>query len=231
MSFYGFRRWRVSDEGKLLPLTIRTAPAWVPGKQPAARCMCHGRYFLLDIGSLAGQLPHPHPTWQTTCGYHMYCDPILPCFCQQTDQVLHGAVGVVRAWGKYAQHTDGWRTQYAEVVALVDLSGKLSPDYPATRYPDLPTMYAEWAPDRTVWAMDDLDWCQQFGRSVGLYWGSQAFQWCPVTWAVVQGGPIPRQGTYDQMVRQGVQLRQDMNIAFVRALEARKFQRDAACGS
>jgi hypothetical protein len=108
----------------------------------------------------------------------------------------------VRGWGRYVEHEDGWRCQYAEIVGMVDFTGRVQQGYTGARYPDLSTMYAEWAPEASVWATDEVDWCNELGpagHSSGLLYGSPAFQWAPVPWITIYGGPIPRQGTWSDM--------------------------------
>jgi hypothetical protein len=168
----------------------------------------------------------------------MHRQPILPCCCPQAELgVLHGAVGVVRGWGKYVEHTDGWRVQNAEIVAVVDLSGKLSADYTATRYPDMPTMYSEWAPGARRWASDDIDWCMHLGPSSGMRYGSNEFEWHPSAWTHIHGGQIGREGTWDEMRAYAAYLRSSLCGAFAEAtahaMRMRHTTRggDDSCGS
>jgi hypothetical protein len=46
------------------------------------------------------------------------------------------------------------------VVALVDFTGRMSRDYDAPRYPDLASLYGEWAPGARGWAPGEpATWC------------------------------------------------------------------------
>ena len=75
---------------------------------------------------------------------------------------MHGAVGVARVWGKYVEHDLGSRWQFGKPVALVDFTDRLAGAYwqaGVARYPDLDTLYGEWAPDRQRWADERKDWC------------------------------------------------------------------------
>jgi hypothetical protein len=220
MSVYGFRRWRVGQEGELLPLTIRGAAAWSPGIQPPAECLCH-RGFPYDLCNGAPGTVHRYPAMGSRCGYYLHRSPILPCFCPQAESgILHGAVGVVRGWGRHVEHTDGWRVQHAEIVALVDLSGNLSSAYnTAARYPDMRTMYAEWAPGATTWATDEVDWCQHLGPTSGMRYGSSEFEWHPTTWTFIAGTSIPREGSWEAMRATAAYLRLSLCESFAQATQ------------
>lgn len=157
MSTVGFRRWRVSAAGELVGLGV--PHVWTPGRQVAR---CRG----LDGAGLGSCAPfrvwpaHPVPSLRSRCGIWAHKAPIRPCRCGDPASELHGVVGVVRLWGRYVEHETGWRAQYAELAALVDGAGRVSPDYAAPRYPDLDSMYGEWSTGEEGWASGEPDvWC------------------------------------------------------------------------
>jgi hypothetical protein len=142
VSIIAFRRWQVDDDGLLRPLRMQTSTRWTPGP---VRAVCH-------CGGIGGWWPRLHERPElgqpgSSCGFYSYKQPIAGCTCSTPDDASHGAVGVVRIWGRIVEHTDGWRSEYAQPVALVDFTGSLSTDYELARYPDLDSMYGEWAPD------------------------------------------------------------------------------------
>lgn len=105
-------------------------------------------------------LDHLTPSLQSKCGLWAHRQPIPDCACEDPGTRYHGAVGVVRMWGRAVEHTDGWRAEHAEVVALVDHSGSVRRDYGVPRYATTAAMYAEWAPDVHGWAArHDRIWC------------------------------------------------------------------------
>lgn len=116
---------------------------------------------------------HPVPSLQSKCGLWAHRQPIPDCACDQPASEWHGAVGVVRMWGRAVEHTDGWRAEHAEVVALVDHSNSVRRDYWVPRYANTAAMYAEWAPDAHGWAArHDRIWCgdplMQAARAAGI---------------------------------------------------------------
>ena len=157
MSTLGFRRWRVSTGGDLVGLGV--PQVWEPGRQVA---VCRG----LEGAGFGNCAPfrvwpdHPVPAMRSRCGIWAHKAPIRPCLCGDPGSPTHGAVGVVRLWGRYVEHETGWRAQYAQVVALVDCTGRVRADHPAPRYPDLDTLYGEWAAGTDGWARGEPDvWC------------------------------------------------------------------------
>jgi hypothetical protein len=113
---------------------------------------------------------HPAPSLRSRCGIWAHKQPIPDCTCPDPTGPAHGAVGVVRMWGRGVEHDDGWRAQYAELVAIVDHSGRLTQDYGVPRYPTTADMWAEWAPDRHGWAArHDACWCEHKWTPVGWH--------------------------------------------------------------
>ena len=207
----GFRRWRVTDDGKLMGLGLsevwetahqtakckgtrtaavleycdepepesamdaglrllttyqRWAPSWYADPTEPER----GRVYRLPDGKWAqlvnkmtckdGLDPdHAAPSLTSLCGIWAHKQPVPDCTCPEPDADRHGAVGVVRMWGKAVEHEDGWRSEHAELVAVVDHSGRLR-DYGVPVYATTAAMYAEWAPDADGWAArHDACWC------------------------------------------------------------------------
>lgn len=153
MSVIAFRRWRVDCTtlyGVGVPVT------WQPGPQTAE---CHG-WFAGNTCTAALPAGHPAPSLGSRCGIWAHKQPIAPCQCPTPTTAVHGAVGAVRLWGRYVEHETGWRAQHAQLVALVDYTGHVDPAYDAPRYPDLESLYAEWAPDAAGSAPGEPEcWC------------------------------------------------------------------------
>lgn len=145
---------------------------------------------------------HPSPSLHSRCGIWAHKQPIADCACSEPGADYHGAVGVVRMWGRAVEHTDGWRAEHAEVVALVDHSDRLSGDYDVPRYRTTTDMYAEWTPDRHGWAArHDPYWCDPYARMRGQLSGrlspsvpssliAQMMTWGTAVQPYVYGGPI-----------------------------------------
>jgi hypothetical protein len=136
VSQLGFRRWKVTVSGHLAALAVNHA--WIPGRPEHAECQ----------NPFTTPLPDSHeaPVFGCRCGVWAHRLPVAACGCGDPADGRHGAVGVVRMWGRHVEHEHGWRSEYAEPVALVDFTGRLARSYPARRYPDLDALYAEWAP-------------------------------------------------------------------------------------
>lgn len=181
MSVIAFRRWRV-DCATLYGVGVPVS--WPPGPQTAE---CHGcrptGYMSMWGPSLSytcsDALPPGHhaPSLHSRCGIWAHKQPIRPCQCPTPTAAVHGAVGAVRLWGRYVEHETGWRAQHAQLVALVDYNGYVAPSYDAPRYPDLESMYAEWAPDATGWAPGEPPgWCGWAGLPRALQMAFAAAQ-------------------------------------------------------
>jgi hypothetical protein len=177
VSVIAFRRWDVDATGRLLGVGYPVV--WEPGPQTA---QCHGTSRYAFTGMPGADAPtcspflaagHPTPSSHSRCGFWAHKLPIAPCACD-TDHPAHGVVGAVRMWGRYVEHEYGWRAEHAEPVAVVDLTGRLAAAYPMPRYPDLASLYAEWAP-----AVE--------GRAPG-----EQPVWCPpfVTWSLPPIGTV-----------------------------------------
>lgn len=215
----GFRRWRVTPDGKLMGLGLDEV--WETARQTAE---CKGTYSVevaeycspqppesgMDrfhrlshqtyYGGLTGiyeptpsrrpayPLPdgrwvklvtrttchveldpgHAVPSLKSLCGLWAHKQPVPDCTCPEPEADRHGAVGVVRMWGKAVEHEDGWRAEHAELVAVVDHSRRLR-DYGVPVYGSTAAMYAEWAPDADGWAArHDQNWCGFGSWHVGV---------------------------------------------------------------
>ena len=157
VSAVGFRRWRVSAAGELVGL--RVPHVWATGTQTA---VCRG----IDGIGFGNCAPlrvwpgHPVPSLRSRCGIWAHKRPIRECPCGDPASAAHGVVGAVRLWGRYVEHETGWRAEQAKAVALVDFTGRLNVAYDAPRYPDLPSLYGEWATGDDGWATGESGvWC------------------------------------------------------------------------
>lgn len=133
------------------------------GAGPGPWPLPDGRWAtLVEKRTCNGAIPLDHqvPSLESKCGLWAHRQPIPNCACDEPAAPHHGAVGVVRMWGRAVEHTDGWRAEHAEVVALVDHSNTVRRDYWVPRYATTAEMYAEWAPDAHGWAArHDRRWC------------------------------------------------------------------------
>lgn len=220
MSFYGFRRWQVDDAGQLLPVSlVHVAPAWSrDAEQPPSTCLCNRDLLSCDEH-------HPYPQTLGRCGYYLHQYPIVPCVCGDAN-AGHGALGVVRGWGRYVQHQRGVRVQRAQILGLVDFTGRVT-GYPATLYPDVQTLYSEWAPEATrrpsgsQWAKDRLLWCEKLLAVHNLYYGSSGLRYYGDNrlldngWPDLLGDPLPCAGTLEDIHRFGQELYRNLT-AYVR---------------
>lgn len=96
----GFRGWHAAPSGLLLSSGV--SDGWLPGVNEAA----------------CGRGLHPAP--QKGCGCGLYSHYTLEHLSrsvnwQNQDGIVVGAVG---GWGRVILHPDGWRAQYAQVLAL-----------------------------------------------------------------------------------------------------------------
>ena len=172
MSTIGFRRWRVSGSGDLVGLAVRHV--WTPGPQTA---QCRG-IDGLGFGNCAPARAwpgHESPSFRSRCGIWAHKQPVRECQCGHPGTAAHGAVGAVRMWGRFVEHETGWRAEHAQLVALVDYTGRVNPKYEAPRYPDLASLYGEWASDEEGWAPGEATvWCHPDPWLAGA-----AFVWPP----------------------------------------------------
>lgn len=167
MSVIAFRRWAVTGGGQLTGIAHRVP--WPTAAPTTAGC----RVFGGTRCSASAAPGHQTPSLTSKCGVWAHKQPVRPCQCGQPTDRWHGAVGAVRLWGRFVEHEHGWRAQYARPVALVDFTGRVDPRYDAARYPDLGSLYSEWAPDLAgQWAPGEDDW------------------WCPAGWSPLARQPL-----------------------------------------
>lgn len=127
-------------------------------------------------------IDHPTPSLQSLCGIWAHKQPIPDCTCPEPNAPRHGAVGVVRMWGRGVEHADGWRAEHTEIVALVDHSNRVLQDYWVPRYKTTAEMYAEWAPDHHGWAArHDPCWCDHGQAIIHFGPGGQVSYTVPST--------------------------------------------------
>lgn len=137
-----YRRWNVGP-GRLVPVTDPW-PSWKPGINTAR---CTGTW-----GEPRPFQEHgPVPDGDCRCGFYARRRPIALCTCGDPLTPRHGVVGVVKLGGRIVEHEDGYRAEKAQVVAYVDHTGDVTVDYGCPVYPDVETMWAEWAPDADAW--------------------------------------------------------------------------------
>lgn len=105
----GYRHLNQSVHDRLYSIG-RLGEHWHPGMNVAA---CGGNAMCLFSRS-AAFLPVPCPAWDHRCGLHFVRElPNVPD---------HGAplvVGAVQGWGRGIEHPEGWRMQFAQVLALL----------------------------------------------------------------------------------------------------------------
>lgn len=97
----GFRAWRVTCDGALVPWSAAAAGAWVPGINSA---ICLAR---------PSTPSHRAPMRRCSCGIYALASADDR---RLTHQNL--AVGAIAAWGDIEVHTTGFRAEKAAIVAL-----------------------------------------------------------------------------------------------------------------
>lgn len=97
----GFRGWRVAPSGLLM--SAAADDGWVPGE---------------NVATCPREM---HPAPQTGCGCGLYAHyelgqvPASVSFDRNNGGIL---VGAVAGWGRVILHPDGWRAEFAKVIAL-----------------------------------------------------------------------------------------------------------------
>lgn len=113
----GYRSWKL-DDWVLTPVSFGSP--WRPGVNRAV-CKAHetASVWYLDPSEQPKPKTHPAPQQNCTCGLHAYHE--IP---EQPDgtgaQII---VGAVAAWGNLQVHCNGFRAEYAQIVALVADAG------------------------------------------------------------------------------------------------------------
>ena len=100
----GLRGWQARDDGRLC--SIETRAKWTPGTNHA-RCIPN-----VALGCEHHRAPEP----LCACGLYGYCDlnHREEWFCDQPSVVL----GTIAAWGEIQVVGEGFRAEYAEILAL-----------------------------------------------------------------------------------------------------------------
>jgi hypothetical protein len=113
----GYRFWRVAqaDDGLVLLPQNPRGEAW--RKDGPTEAGCH---FCVD-SPRGGEWHGPEvPSRLCDCGMHaFYSHEIAILNCVRSDHYERGVVtGAVIGWGRVIPHAEGWRSQYARIVAI-----------------------------------------------------------------------------------------------------------------
>lgn len=121
---YGMRIWNMDDYGRLRARHMQGAAPWRPGVNTAVCVARDGspiRGLLYGTGSVtvdpAAQAEtdvHAAPDERCTCGFYAYTHD--PAATYESTSVT----GVIRGTGRTLIGTKGFRTEKAEIVALLD---------------------------------------------------------------------------------------------------------------
>ena len=106
----GYRAWQLGPGGVLFPLALPAAPPWEPAVN-RARCFGDRRHD-------AHAAPAPH----CTCGLHALHRPD-----DGRLELGHPAVGAIAAWGEIEVYSEGFRAEYACVIALAEAPRSTGP--------------------------------------------------------------------------------------------------------
>jgi hypothetical protein len=98
----GYRAWQLAPGGFLFPLALPAAPPWEPGVN-RARCFAGGRHGA-----------HEAPGPDCRCGLHALHNP-----GDGRLKLGHPVIGAIAAWGEIEVYAEGFRAEYASVIALV----------------------------------------------------------------------------------------------------------------
>jgi hypothetical protein len=114
----GYRSWYVGLDATLWPA------GWVPATRGSARVH---RPWRAGVNTASCPLhPHPAPDLGCTCGLHALLEPPEPSF---------GFIaGAVAAWGRVQVHANGFRSEHAQITALVEPPGAADTAAIAARY-------------------------------------------------------------------------------------------------
>jgi hypothetical protein len=121
----GYRRWMLTD-WTLVPNSI--GDPWRPGINHA-RCRTHDPGY---AGALWAQRhasiyiesnPEPHTTPDPDCECGLYALHDLDLIRGHEPETIVFIIGAVAAWGRLEVHWDGFRAEYAQIVALVPPHG------------------------------------------------------------------------------------------------------------
>lgn len=131
----GFRCWHVDVAGNLLPVHSRSNP-WKGNAEVKATCNWRKHEA-------------PHPTCH--CGFNTYFEPESAMAREP-----NGVLGVVRARGGIELHPDGFRAEYAQPLALVNLPNRETPKPLGLPVCDSVEEMVEFAENYGIKVPDDL---------------------------------------------------------------------------
>lgn len=135
----GYRQWYVTPDLELRAAGYRVGGSWKPGENEA---VCHrmADAMMLTFGySEEPQKRHPcgdTPGHDCQCGFYALHDPSDFWYGAQAQRSLWATAmisaptsdplvsGIIVGWGKVEVHHQGFRTQYARIVALALPEGK-----------------------------------------------------------------------------------------------------------
>lgn len=108
----GYRAWRLTDDGELVPWTVTAAGPWATGVNTA---VCHISRFAALMGEGPRRTPrHRPPATDCMCGLYALHDDTDPRIAPSAG----GALGAIVAWGDLEVHATGFRAEHACIVAL-----------------------------------------------------------------------------------------------------------------
>lgn len=118
-NMHGYRSWAAmltEDGPRLEPEFHRTSGAWVKGVQPKAEHQ--GDAIFMFAHDMNRQI-HDAPGKDCKCGYFGYFQPYnTKAHNLNRSKERLRVCGVIRGWGVTEVHEFGFRSQYAEIVAI-----------------------------------------------------------------------------------------------------------------
>lgn len=115
----GYRKWRLAD-WVLSP--INHGNPWRPGVNKAV-CQPDRTHFYLNYMGDAPDISHKAPGRDCNCGMNAFFEP---------KDIREGGdvLGAVVGWGDLQVHPDGFRAEYAQIVALINMGSANDPKEP-----------------------------------------------------------------------------------------------------
>lgn len=116
MAILGYRHFKVDRNRQELGCVQPRFGAWMPGVNQAE---CHARH---DEMGYRQPLQHTSPHEVCMCGLHGWdsMDKVDKYTLRHGEEYVAAAI---LGWGTVIEHTLGWRSQYARVIALADREG------------------------------------------------------------------------------------------------------------
>lgn len=146
------------------PALMSTGVGAIAGDQWKAGRPMHAKCLVDDFGfgrlTLTGEpVEHIVPAPGCHCGFNAYHDLAGLLRNATPDMVgMWNVVAAVRGWGRVAVHTDGFRSEWVEPVAIIDAHGPRATATPAT---------AKAAAEHAGLPLVDLDQAPGFMREYG----------------------------------------------------------------